>query len=250
MKQTVDLSLPNTLPERFIARLEAFDGVCVEIEFSEKLVEIPEIADLVSEINNYCESNRIIGYHYTRADPEQIRKNGLLVRSGKEIRETFLVNYGHLFREDEREEMKRSWAECFHECHSQPQSRDYRLFFNFTQKGVEEGGAEPLLSFFGGEQINMCFDNDSSIMKKLSSLGEPLILRCVLNPSDVHAFIENPWGKIAVSSYHLSKNPRAYRIDQDGYQLVPVPPDDIEIHQALTSSSSPTGYAPLNLRLS
>ena len=231
--------------------MEEIDDLCWEIEFSEKLVEHPDIKELIIDIDNYCASNRIIGYHYTRAFPEQIGQRGLLVRSGQEIREGFIESCGQLFSESEILDIKAAWNNYYDdEKHGQPQVRDYRIFFNFTQAAIEKSGAEPLLNIFGGEQISMCFDADSSIGKKLSSLGEPLILRCTLDPENLKTFIEHPWGQIVVSSYHLSKNPGAYRIDQDGYQSITVPPEDIEIHKAPTSNSSPTGYAALHLRLS
>lgn len=40
---------------------------------------------------------------------------------------------------------------------------------------------------------------------------------------------ENPWGRIAVSTYHRLLNPDAFQEDQDGYQNVNVKPQDIEI---------------------
>lgn len=87
---------------------------------------------------------------------------------------------------------------------------------------------------YGGEQVNMCFRYDSNIGKKLKQIGAPLVVRCSLNPNQVNTFIENPWGKIVVSSYHLSQNSEAYQIDQDGYLTVPVGPKKIIEIQTLS----------------
>ena len=56
-----------------------------------------------------------------------------------------------------------------------------------------------------------------------------MILKCRLTPKDINTFYENPWGRIAVSTYHRLVNPEAHQDDQDGYQSVNVAPENIEI---------------------
>lgn len=81
----------------------------------------------------------------------------------------------------------------------------------------------------------MCFKLDEPIGHKLGNIGEPLLVRCALDPGVVSTFIENPWGKILVSAYHLMINSKAYIIDQDGYQSLPVNSKDIVEIRALTN---------------
>lgn len=54
-----------------------------------------------------------------------------------------------------------------------------------------------------------------------------MIVRCSLDPNQINTFIGNPWGKILFSSFHVLMNPNVYRIDPDGYQSIPVSPENI-----------------------
>ena len=195
------------------------------------------IQPLVRELNDFCMSNRIIGIHYTRADKARIEKQGLLLRSGEDIRETFIQEYGKHFTDKEIAEIASRWDDCF--CDEQTRYRDFCVFFNFTEDALSNGGAEYLLKLYGGEQISMCFrDNDCPIGKKLGQIGEPLLVRCSLDPKIVNTFTENPWGKILVSSFHVEVNSEAYRIDQDGYIKEPVSAQNIIGVNVLTDNSS------------
>jgi hypothetical protein len=232
----IDPTKPLDLPTQFVRRLNAIDELCREHEFSENLVEIGEVSILVRDIDAYCCENDIVGIHYTRAIPDSIKSQGLLIRSGSEIRNTFLAEHSHRFTSDEISLIKERWGSYF--TGNQCSARDNRIFFNFTESALENGGAEYLIGLYGGEQVAMCFEFDDPIGIKLSEIGDPLIVRCALDPSNVDTFIEFPWGKILVSSYHLSINPEAYGIDQDGYQNIAVTPEKIIEVKALTSQST------------
>ena len=123
------------------------------------------------------------------------------------------------------------------------------IFFNFTEDALHNGGAEDLLNHYGGEQVPICFcqpplfiqggtNKQCSICKKLSQIGEPLLVRCSLDPKIVNTFTENPWGKILVSSFHVEVNSEAYRIDQDGYIKEPVSAQNIIEVNVLTDNFS------------
>lgn len=221
----IDLTKPNELPIEFKKRLRSFEALCKEYEFSEKLIGHREVSVLVRDINQYCNDNRIIGVHYTRAVPDSIRRLGLLLRSGDQIRKDFLDQHGYLFSDTEISEIKRRWANYF--TPSQSSIRDHRIFFNFTEVELGESGAEYLLGLYGGEQVGMCFELDEALGVKLGRIGNPLVVRCSLDPSQMSTFSEHPWGEILVSSFHLEINPNAHRIDQDAYQECPVKPEDI-----------------------
>ena len=75
-----------------------------------------------------------------------------------------------------------------------------------------------MLGLYGGEQVSMCFELDEPLGLKFGAIGEPMVVRCSLDPNQIRTFIENPWGKILVSSFHSLINPNACQIDQDGYQ--------------------------------
>ncbi len=221
----IDLTKPGKLPERFVAKLSSLDALCREFEFSEELVEHNDVYSLVKDVDDFCMSQKIVGVHYTRANPESIHKSGLLIRSGEEIRADFLSEYAYLFTDSEILKIRERWASYFKS--GQSSARDGRVFFNFTELALNTGGTRDLHGLYGGEQVSMCFDLDEPIGEKLNSIGAPLIVRCSLDPNVVQTFIECPWGKILVSAYHLAVNPEAYGIDQDGYQTVAVKSEDI-----------------------
>lgn len=221
----IDLTKPHELPDKFISRLKKIENLCCELKFSEVLVEHRAANSLVKDIDEHCMENKIIGVHYTRAIPENIRQNGLLIRTGGEIRGEFLEQHGHLFTGSELATIKERWASYFNS--SQSSARDGRIFFNFTESALCDGGAKYLLELYGGEQISMCFEQDCAIGKKLGNIGQPLIVRSALDPNALNTYIDHPWGKILVSSYHLLVNSDAYGIDQDGHQCIPVEPENI-----------------------
>lgn len=234
----IDLSKPLDLPEEFVSRLMAIKSAFMDREFSESLVERSDVSSLTRDLDRYCRDNRIIGVHYTRAVPESIRTKGLLIRDGEEIREAFINEHGHLFSEKEILIIKKRWGDYFD--YSQSSVRNRRIFFNFTEIELGGSGTEYLLGLYGGEQVSMCFELDEPIGLKLGAIGAPLVVRCSLDPNQVETFIENPWGKILISSFHALTNPDAYRIDQDGYQSVPVNPEDIVEVRVLANQSTLT----------
>ena len=170
----IDLNNTNHLPKSLRHKLESTRDLCQQEEFSEKLVKHDRVCPLVTELNDFCMSNLIIGIHYTRADKARIEKQGLLLRSGEDIRKTFIQEYGKRFTDKEISEIASRWDDYF--CDEQTRYRDFCVFFNFTEDALSNGGAEYLLKLYGGEQVLMCFrDNDCSIGKKLGQIGEPLL---------------------------------------------------------------------------
>ncbi|WP_392566210.1 hypothetical protein RHO15_00990 [Utexia brackfieldae] len=83
----------------------------------------------------------------------------------------------------------------------------------------------------------MCFELDDPLGVKLGAIGEPMVIRCPLDPNKVKTYIEYPWGKILVSSFHALINPKANRIDQDRHQSVPAKPEHIVSLNVLKSES-------------
>ncbi len=206
-------------------RLKALDSHFRQQDYLEELEGITEIGELIAEINEYCENNRVLGIHYTRALPEEIERRGLLVRSGTEIRELFLKRHGHLFSVQEKTDMEAAWK---NHTTKQAHIRDNRIWFNFTREALNHSGADLLLKNYGGEQVYFSIRDLPGIAEKISSIGEPLIVECSLNPREVKTYKTHPWGSIAVSSYHCSVNPRApQQFDQDGSQTVPVLPEHV-----------------------
>lgn len=224
---TINLNNLTGIPEQFIFQLKKYDENFRNNDSLEPILNDDLLMSLMKEINDFCNKRTLLGFHYTRAVPEEIAKNGLVCRTGEEIRKTFLSTYGYLFTSQELESMKKSWDIYFKP--QQSQYRDNHLFFNFTTNALYDLGAEPLLNKYGGEQIHMPIQELQSVNDKLNTIGKPLILKCVLKPTDLTTFYDYPWGRIALSTYHNIINSNAYRDDQDGYQTINVTPENIEI---------------------
>lgn len=224
---TINLDNLEGLPQQFIERLKQMNSLFIENVFFEKILNHDTVYRLIKEINEFCKMREVFGFHYTRAYQEEIAKIGLTCRTGDDIRSSFISKYSNNFTEEEMDNIKAIWNRNFD--NGQKESRDNRLYFNFTTNALNDGGAEPLLSNFGGEQIYMPIQELNGIGVKIKNMGKPLILKCKLNPKNLSTFHEDPWGKIAVSTYHLQINSTANQFDQDGSQSVDVKPEDIEV---------------------
>lgn len=227
----IDLQRPDLLPEALRVRLDSIESLCRNEEYSENLMQYPEVQNVVIELDNHCMQRRVLGIHYTRAIRADIDQKGLLVRTGAEIRDEFVQRFGHKFGADELEWLRYRW---FSHQVTQSVIRDSMLWFNFTLSAYGSSGSEHLLKMYGGEQIHMGIEFDTLIGQKLASIGEPLFVKCALDPHKIRTSIERPWGKILISSFHLSVEPKAYRIDQDGKVTESISPEGLIVETAYT----------------
>ncbi|SFF35760.1 hypothetical protein [Sunxiuqinia elliptica] len=223
----INLENLDGLPVSFIKRLNDFDAHFRFYEFLENFANNKTMNNLISEINDYCLTHKIVGFHFTNALEQDILTHGIIIRTGQEIRASFTKNHFHLFSTNEQDQIRLLWKGQFD--NSNGKNRDNRIFFNFTQHALINGGAELLLKYYGGEQVYFPLYRIPEIAHKLENIGEPMILKCSLDPNMINTFIENPWGKIIASSYHRKINPNAHTIDQDGYQEIEVKKENIEI---------------------
>lgn len=226
----VNLEDPTSLPSVILGALRACDPHFMREEHVSNLRKIPAVGSLIRDIDHFCSRNMVIGFHYTRAIPDDILTHGLQLRSGEEVRAQFLGRFGHMFTSDEIHAIKVAWASYYNG--RVRSSRDHKIWFNFTRDALTNGGADLLLKYYGGEQVYFCINELPGVGEKLSSIGQPLIVKCALVPAELNTFIAYPWGSIAVSAHHRRVNPAAHQTDQDGWQTAPVPPDRIELIHA------------------
>lgn len=221
----IDFENISSLPDIYLKKMTELSDIFKQIEHIEEVE--PEIYELIYDIDQYCKKGLVVGYHFTRASAESITNRGLLIRNGNEIRQHFLDEYGHVFSPEETIRIKNLWENYFTipDC----EGRDGKVFFNFTLNALKNRGAYYLLNYFGGEQIHFPLTELGIISSKIASLGEPLIVRCRLKPENIYVPMHEPWGKIAVSAFHRAINEAAMIVDQDGYQVIPVGPDDLEV---------------------
>tara|TARA_R110000765_G_scaffold61214_1_gene118393 strand:- start:8 stop:694 length:687 start_codon:yes stop_codon:yes gene_type:complete len=223
----INLESLEGLPKKYFYELKKFDNVFKTSDFLEDYEDNEYINQLIFEINNYCLKNKIIGFHYTNAIEEDIKENGMIIRSGEQIRNDFVQKFFHLFDQIEQMQIREKWLQRFGK--RDIESRDNRIYFNFTTNGLNNRGAELLLKYYGEEQIYFPLFELPTIGKKLRKIGKPMILKCTLDPNEINTFIENPWGKIIISSYNRNLNSNAYTVDQDGYLKRGVPKENVEI---------------------
>lgn len=214
-------------PSFFFKEMEKHTELLLNTEFDDELVENSAFLNLVERITDFSRDCKIIGYHYTRADKDDILKGGLKSRTGQEIRETFLSRYGKLFTPKELDIIKNAWNAYFNK--NMISCRDYRIFFNLTTTALFDSGAEPLLQYYGGEQVYMPLKGFPSIAKKIQNIGTPLLIKATLDPCQLKLFDYKDIAKVAISSYHRLLRPDATQYDQDAYQREPILPNQVEI---------------------
>ena len=231
-------------PSFFFEEMEKHTELLLNTEFEDELVENPVFQDLIDRITDFSKDCKIIGYHYTKVDKDDILKGGLKSRTGQEIRETFLSRYGKLFTPEELDTIKNAWNAYFNK--NMISCRDYRIFFNLTTTALFDSGAEPLLRYYGGEQVYMPLKGFPSIAKKIQNIGTPLLIKATLNPCQLKLFDYEDIAKIAIASYHRLLRPNASQCDRDVYQNELVLAEQIKIidlsNQSIAQSDIESTY--------
>jgi hypothetical protein len=226
-----DLRNPSAIPPHLISDLESFNRRLAREQFLEPLFEDSHFLEIARELNDFCNFEGVVGFHFTRACSEKIVSEGLLSSTGVEWREAFLHDHGSRFTVDQVVRIKKAWADYFDR--QQDQARDRRVWFNLTINALTEGGAQRLLSYFGGEAVYMPLCSDEEIAQILCQIGRPLVVECDLDTSKLIAFGEYPWSQVLLSSYHRTINRNAHVFDLDCRMLESLPPDRvIRIHEA------------------
>jgi hypothetical protein len=106
-------------------------------------------------------------------------------------------------------------------------ARDNMIWFNLSPQAMENGDAGPLLEHYGGEVVYMPLTNLGSISLKIRDIGQPLVVKCRLNPNQINGFWEYPIALVWLSAYHTKINPNARFYDQDIYSTTAIPLQDI-----------------------
>lgn len=227
MRKVIHLDTLKGLPGRYLKQLQRHNHLFASNSYLDDLLEEEqELMDIVMDMDDYCSTNYIKGYHYTRAVESEIVEHGLLSRSGEEIRNVFLDKYGDRFSIPELMIIKEMWDKYFGE--RQKKSRDYRIFFNTTKVALGNGGADALLEHFGGEQIHMALNDHEEVQRKLSQIGVPLMVSFLILGAEAKGIGQQyPWGMVALSTYHRMINPEAFMHDVDAYVSNNIPPKNI-----------------------
>jgi hypothetical protein len=227
----IDLRNPSAIPPRLISDLKSFNSRLAREEFLDPLLEDSRFLAIARELNDLCEREGVVGFHFTRSFSEKIKSEGLRSSTGAEWREAFLHEHGARFTADQVDRIKRVWAGYFDT--QQDQARDRRVWFNLTINALTDGGAHRLLAHFGGEVVYMPLCSDEEMAQILCQIGRPLVVECDLDTSKLSTFGDNPWSQVLLSSYHRTINSDAYVFDRDCRMLESLPADRvISIHEA------------------
>lgn len=227
VKKVVHLDTLKGLPGKYLKRLSAFREVFMVNSSLEELIDSSEdLKAIVEDINDYCNEHYIVGYHYTRADPKSIKKDGILCRNATEIQEKFIETYGSFFSYSELLTMRACWSEF--PKWSRMSSRDNLIFFNTTEVALRMGGASDLLGYAGGEQIYFGLYDQPEILQKLRVIGKSqiVVFRVAGSKADGTGMVL-PWGRIACSSYHRIFNSEVTFLDVDATVGENIMPSDI-----------------------
>lgn len=142
------------------------------------------------------------------------------VRTCADRQQEFLSRHGDRFSEAQRERIARAWKDYFDR--GQTEARNSRIWFNLTLGALANGGADRLLTYFGGEVVYMPLTSDQEVAAVLRTIGQPLIVECALRVGQLHTFSEIPRGRTWLSTYHVTINQGALRCDVDAYTREPV----------------------------
>jgi len=82
-KVIIDLDSLQGLPTKFIQALGDSINLISKRASIEVLLRKPNIDKIVQEIDSFCKQNFVIGYHYTKANIESIKCQGLICRTGE-----------------------------------------------------------------------------------------------------------------------------------------------------------------------
>jgi hypothetical protein len=233
----IRLTSLDQMPDDIKRSLRRFDSLFGKTEFIEKVLENPELYKIANDLDRLCMEEGVIGFHFTRAVVDEIQARGLEICSGDERRHQFLAKYGDHFSGAQRDRIRHAWSNFFDSA--QNGSRDGRIWFNLTLDALDNGGADFLFTYFGGEAINMALTDDVEIAAVLRTLGQPLIVESALRTKELHTFSEIPWGKTWLSSHHVSINNEASRYDVDAYAIEPILTDHIVCIRVARQHSSP-----------
>ena len=236
----IKLTSLDQMPNDIRRALQRFDSLFGRAEFLDEVLKNPDLYKIATDLDRLCIEEGVIGFHFTRAFPEDLQAQGLVICSGDERRHKFLARYGDRFSEAQRDRIRRAWEDFFDSA--QNETRDSRIWFNLTLGALDNGGADFLLTYFGGEVINMPLTDDEEIAAVLRTLGQPLIVESALRTQELHTFSEIPWGKTWLSGHHVSINDEASRYDVDAYAIKPISADHILSVRVARQDGSPAHW--------
>lgn len=218
------LDCVGSIDEAILARLATFDELFQKSEYFDRLLEIRGIREIAEELESLVRMRGIVGYHFTRADPEAIRAGGLAACPGEEWRQRFMRDHSYRFTNSQLDRIRQLWSNYFQA--EQCRIRDRKLYFT-TTKRLGLVNVEHLYRYFGGEAVNMPLTHETDLMAILATIAKPLVVTCRLEVARLRDTIDDQYGRALVSAYHVGVNPEATWQGLGTYQTEALPPGEI-----------------------
>lgn len=215
----------STLPKELLKELSALDSSLKRIDYFDDVEREVDLNSVLERLDSYLEERGVIAHHYTRADPESIRLRGLIVSTGAERRAWFLTAYGHRFTPEQLSQIREAHAKYFWK--GQNEVRDGLVFLTLNKHAPDDLDVAPLLSYFGGETINMPLTRIPGVDEVLRSIGKPLVVSVQLHPSQMIDCTDHSAARVWLSAYHAKVNPKAELNGRDVSVCKSIPPKDI-----------------------
>jgi hypothetical protein len=204
--------------------LTAHESLLRQTTSTETLVRGGALTSVANALTEHLRGQRILGYHCTREpEPGYFARRGLRATNLDEHQEEFIRTLGHHFTPSELTYMREQWLSYFDA--GQKRGREGRLWACLTRKLALSRGTERFSKAYGGEAIHMPLADDSSAMKKLMKLGEPVVVEVALPGNQIRSFYEMAW--CALSYHHRRINPAAHPMESEACLLGGVSAEDV-----------------------
>lgn len=178
------------------------------------------------DLESHIRTQQIVGYHCTKEpEPDFFKDRGLRVLDRKNHQAEFLKNHAWRFTPKEVVQIRQEWDSYF--PGQQENSRNGKIWFCLIPHPVVDGGADNLLTYFGGEAVYMPFRDGTPIAKKLSEIGNSVVVEAAITPDDLTTFTDNALAKNSFHLFHRYLNPEVVLSGYEGYISRDIPPQDI-----------------------
>lgn len=214
----------RALPAAFLARLKPLQPLFRQYEYIDSLTQDPRAGRLQYDLEDYLRARPVRGYHCTREPvPGYFSTHGLRLTDIASHQAEFLAQWGHLFTDSEKEDMRRAWTSYFVGT-GQERARNGMLWFCLTERTAQSYGTKVFFDHFGGEAVFMPLKDHHTIAPKLGQIGNPTIVEACLQPGTTASL------RLALpllSAYHRTIRHDAHVWEAETNIRKPVPPADV-----------------------
>jgi hypothetical protein len=214
----------GAMPAAFLARLMPLEHLFRQHEYIDSLMQDPRAGRLQYDLEDYLRTQPVRGYHCTREPmPGYFSNHGLRLTDIASHQAEFLSQWGHLFTDSEKEDMRRARNSYFVGT-GQERARNGMLWFCLTECSARAYGTRVFFDYFGGEAVFMPLKDHPTVALKLGQIGTPVVVEARLQPGTTAPL------RLALpllSAYHRTVRPDAHVWEAETNIRRPVPPADV-----------------------